>query len=90
MEKPRPVTFIVAIKVQECEPDLLSRYDVAGWVMGQLSGQDCQVVDATVWDSLKDLKLDEAEGKLEAWVLQEPDIEHGSAMVEAPKVEAPK
>jgi hypothetical protein len=64
------VTFLVAVRIAQDEPDILSRHYVAGWVMGVLHDDSARAVDVTVWDSLDDLKADEREGKLESWVAE--------------------
>jgi hypothetical protein len=64
------VTFLVAVRIAQDEPDILSRHDVAGWIAGVLNDDSARTVDVTVWDSLADLKADDAEGKLEPWVAE--------------------
>ena len=67
------VTFLVAVRIAQDEPDILSRHDVAGWVAGVLHDDSAHAIDVTVWDSLSALKADEREGLLEPWVTVEPD-----------------
>lgn len=67
------VTFLVAVRVRQVEPDLINKIDMAHWVE-TLRGEDARVVDVIVWDSLADLKADDAAGLLhvDPWVLEEP------------------
>lgn len=64
------VTFLVAVRIAQDEPDSLSPVDVARWIDGALQADDARAVDVVVWNSLADLQADEAEKKLDPWVTE--------------------